>query len=95
MKTKNEYIDSMAAELKEWGAQIDLLTDKTEKSVGMVKLKYIQELNSVRGHQQAATLKMRELESSSDEAWDKVKETADIVWHELRTGLAAASAKFK
>lgn len=94
MKTKNEYIESMAAELKEWSAQIDLLTAKTEQSVGMVKLKYTQELNSVRAHQQAATIKLHELETSSDEAWEQVKITADTVWHDLRTGLSSASAKF-
>lgn len=95
MKTKNEYIESLAAELKEWSAQLDLLTAKTEQSAGMVKLKYSQELNSVRAHQQAATVKMHELETASDEAWEQVKITADKIWSDLRTGLASASAKFK
>ncbi|MDD5273747.1 MAG: hypothetical protein PHU14_13640 [Methylovulum sp.] len=95
MKTKNESIGSMAAELKAWGTQIDLLTAKTEQSADMAKLKYTQELNSLRGHQQAATLKMRELEDASDEAWIKVKETADKVWDDLRLGLNSATAKFK
>ncbi|GAB6140511.1 hypothetical protein JCM14076_12400 [Methylosoma difficile] len=95
MKTKNEYIESLAAELKEWSAQIDLLTAKTEESVGMVKLKYTQELNSVRAHQQAATIKLHELENASDDAWDQVKITADKIWDDLRTGLTSASAKFK
>jgi hypothetical protein len=30
MRTKDEYIESLAAELKEWSAQIDLLADKAE-----------------------------------------------------------------
>jgi hypothetical protein len=94
MKTKNEYIDSLAAELKEWSAQIDLLNIKAEQSVGTAKLKFTQELNSIRGHQQAATIKMRELEAASDEAWEQVKVTADKVWNDLRMGLANASAKF-
>ncbi len=95
MKTKNAYIESLAAELKEWGAQIDAITAKTEQSVGMAKLKYGQELNNLRTHQQAASLKMRELEAASDDAWEKLKETADKVWDDLRTGLASANAKFK
>lgn len=35
MKTKDQYLDSLAAELKEWSAQIDLLTAKTEKAAAM------------------------------------------------------------
>ena len=30
MKTKDEYIENLASELKEWSAQIDLLAAKTE-----------------------------------------------------------------
>ncbi|ASF47111.1 sll1863 family stress response protein [Methylovulum psychrotolerans] len=95
MKTKNDYIDSMAAELKAWGMQIDVLTAQAERSVGTAKLKYTQELNSLRGHQQAATLKMRDLETASDDTWENIKETADKVWDDLRTGLSSATANFK
>jgi hypothetical protein len=31
LKTKDEYIENLASELKEWSAQIDLLAAKTEK----------------------------------------------------------------
>lgn len=95
MKTKNEYIESLAAELKEWSTQIDIMTAKAEQAAGMAKLKYEQELNEIRGHQQAASMKMRELEDAGDDAWDQLKETADKVWDELRSGLASAAAKFK
>jgi hypothetical protein len=95
MKTKDEYIESLAAELKVWSAQIDLITAKAEQTAGMAKLKYVQELNKIRSHQQAAAMKMRELEDASDDAWDKAKETADKVWDDMRTGLASAAAKFQ
>ena len=39
MKTKDEYIESLASELKEWSAQIDLLAAKTEHAAAIVKLK--------------------------------------------------------
>lgn len=40
-KTKDEYIESLAAELKEWSVRIDRLTDKMENAAGDVKLKYV------------------------------------------------------
>jgi|APDOM4702015118_1054815.scaffolds.fasta_scaffold09479_3 hypothetical protein len=56
MKTKNKdkYIANRASELKEWITQIDLLAAKTEKSVGVVKLKYLPELDGLRDKQHAA-----------------------------------------
>jgi hypothetical protein len=95
MKTKDEYIDSLAAELKEWGDQIDLLADKTQHSVGMVKLKYVQEVDALRARQHAAAEKMHELREAGDEAWGSVVETTDKVWSDFRAGLASAVSKFK
>ena len=84
IKTKDEYIESLASELKEWSAQIDLLAAKTENAEEDVKLKYAEELNVLRAKQQAAAEKMKELEEASDDAWETVKETADKVWNDLR-----------
>jgi hypothetical protein len=94
MKTKNEYTESRASELKEWSVQIDLLATKAEKSAGVVKLKYDPLLNELRAKQHAATDRMNKLEDASDDAWG-LKEVADKLWHELRTGLANAALTFK
>jgi len=95
MKTKNEYIESLAGELKEWSAQIDLLSAKAKETAGMARLKYVQEVNSLRSSQRAATQKMLDLENASDDAWEQVKVTSDKVWQDLRSGMASAAAKFQ
>lgn len=95
MKTKDEYINSLAAELKEWSAQIDLLTAKAEKATADVKLKYLEELDALRVKQHEAAAKVKELEESSGDAWVAVKQTADKVWDDLRAGIASATSKFK
>ncbi len=43
----------------------------------------------------AAAEKMKELHDTGGDAWGSVRETADRVWDELRTGLADAASKFK
>ena len=95
MKTKNEYIDSLAAELKEWGAQLDLLGVKAEHAKAFAKLRYAEELKVLHAQQDAAAAKMEELEAASGDAWATVKGTADMVWNDLRTGMASAAASFK
>jgi len=95
MKTKEEYIDSLSAELKEWSAEVDVLTAKAENAAADVKLKYQEEIEVLRVKQQAAAAKIKELEGASGDAWESVKETAEHVWADLRTGLASVVSKFK
>ncbi len=65
MKTKEEYIESLTTELKEWSTQIDHLTNKTEQKVADVKLKYNEEIAVLRAKQHEASEKIKELEASS------------------------------
>jgi hypothetical protein len=95
MKTKDEYIESLASELKEWSAQIDLLTAKAESAAANVKLKYDEEIVALRAKQHEAAEKIKELQGAGGDAWESVKETADRGWDELRTGLASVVSKFK
>lgn len=95
MKTRDAYIEKLAAELNEWSAQIDLLAAKAENAKADAKLKYAQEFEELRVKQREASEKMKELEEASDEAWENVKGTADKVWEDLKTGITTASAKFK
>lgn len=95
MKTKDKYIESLTAELKDWSAQIDVLTAKAEKATADAKLKYLEEVDALRAKKQAADEKITELEEASGEAWLGIKQTADKVWDDLRTGIASATSKFK
>ena len=95
MKTKDEYIDSLAAELKEWSAQIDQLNSKMENAVSHAKIKYNEELDALRANQHAAAEKLKELQESSGDSWESLKETADKIWEDLKTGVTDAASKFK
>ncbi|MBS3955869.1 MAG: coiled coil domain-containing protein [Methylomicrobium sp.] len=95
MKTKDEYIESMASELKEWSAQIDRLTVKAESAADDVKHQYVEELDVLHAKQKAAALKLKELEESSGDAWESLKQTADTVWDDLKTGISNTVDKFK
>jgi hypothetical protein len=95
MKTKNEYIESAASELKLWGAQIDLLNAKAESAAVDMKHKYHEELAILRTRQKAANEKIIELQEHSGESWESIKESADKLWGEFRTGLTNATSKFK
>ena len=95
MEVKEAYKQKMAAQLKEWNAQIDLLEARVENAGADVAVKRAETLQKLRAKQRSAAEKMQELEKSTGEAWGQVKETADKVWEELKAGVAEAHAKFK
>ncbi|HEX5336993.1 MAG TPA: hypothetical protein VFW53_00995 [Gallionella sp.] len=95
MELKDAYRQKMETQLKEWRAQIDLLEAKIENSGADMRVKRAQELHELRKKWNAASEKMHELEKSSGEAWEQVKETADKIWEDLKAGVASAHDKFK
>lgn len=95
MELQNAYRQKMAAQLKEWGAQINLLEAKVENAGADARIKGAEELDRLRAKQRAASAKMKELEKAGSEAWGQLKETADNLWAELRTGVADARTRFK
>jgi len=95
MKIHDAYKEKMAAQLKEWSAQINLLEAKVEKAGADMKVRRAKEIVNLRAKQNAAAEKMKELEKATGEAWDQTKETADKIWEDLKTGIAAAHSKFK
>lgn len=95
MEIQNAYKQKRAAQLKEWGAQINLLEAKAENLKADVKIKVVEQLHSLRDHQHAAAEELKNLDKASGAAWEQVKVTADRIWDDLKTGVADAHAKFK
>jgi recombinational DNA repair ATPase RecF len=95
MENQNAYQQKMAAQMKVWSAQIDLLDAKMENVGADIKLRRLEEIQALRAKQLAASEKMRELGRSTGEAWQQVKLTADKLWDDLKTGIGQAQAKFK
>jgi hypothetical protein len=94
MELHNAYKQKMAAQLKEWNAQISLLEAKVATAGADIQVKHAKGLHELRARQHAAAEKMKELGKASGEAWEQTKETADKIWAELKTGISNAQAKF-
>lgn len=94
MELQNAYKQKMAAQLKEWSAQINLLEAKVASAGADIQVKRAEELHELRAKQHAAAEKMKELGRASEETWEQAKETADKIWAELKAGISNAQAKF-
>ena len=95
MDMNETYKQNMAAHMQEWTAQINLLEAKVKSAAADMRAKRIEEIAALRARQAAAATKLKEMENSSGEAWDLLKDTADKIWADLKAGVAEAQAKFK
>ena len=95
MQVEQAYKEKLAAQLKEWSAQIELFEAKAENAGADIKVKRAEALQALREKHRAASDKMNELEQASGEAWEQVKATADKIWDDLKSGVAEAQSKFK
>lgn len=94
MDTLSAYKEKMAAQLKEWEAQIDVLEAKIETLGADMRLKHSAEIEKLRAKQQAIAEKMQELGNAGNQAWTETKLTADKLWADLKAGVAEIRDKF-
>lgn len=95
MELHNQYKEKMGAQLKEWGAQVNLLEAKMDNFTAEMKIMRSEEIQALRAKQHAVNEKMKELGKASGEAWEQVRTTADKMWEDLKTGLSDTQSKFK
>lgn len=96
MKTKKqEYIDKMANELKEWSAKIDELEAKVSTAKADAKIGYENRIRELKEKQETATQKLQEIRESSGEAWEAMKAGVETAWKDFTDALSVARDKFK
>lgn len=95
MNLKTAYIEKMEAQLREWGATIDVLKAKADKAEAGAKIEYMKQLDSLKAKRDAAQTKLGEISAAGEEAWEILKTGAEGAWSELKSAVDSASARFK
>jgi hypothetical protein len=95
VEVQDAYRQKMRAQIKEWGAQMNLLEARLENLSADLRIKGAEQIHELRARQRVAEGTMKELGKSTGEAWEQAKETADKMWDDFKAGLADAQSKFK
>jgi len=95
MKKREEYIETMTKQLKEWSARIDELEIKARTAKADMKVVYEQRVRELKDKREDVTRKLHELKGASNEAWDAVKTGVEKAWGEFKDALSDARDKFK
>ncbi len=92
---KKAYQEKIEAQLKEWGAKIEELKGKAEKSKADLKMKYEKQIEDLRTRQDVVQQKVRELRESGEEAWEEVKTGVEKAVKDLKEAFQRAKSKLK
>ena len=92
---RKAYEEKLDAQLEEWSAQIALLKARADKAKAEGKIEYNKSIEALQHRQDEASVKLRELKSAGDEAWEDIKTSAEKVWDEVKAAFQSAASRFK
>ena len=95
MKNREEYQGNMEAQLSEWGAEIDKLKARADKASADTRQGYYDQIEALHAKQASMQAKLQELKTSSDDAWEDLKEGLEHSWNQVKDSFNKAAARFK
>lgn len=95
MKSREEYIDDMSKQLKEWSAKIDELETRLGTVSSEMKSTYEQRILDMKDRRDSMSRKLQELKGVSGDAWKTLSTGMDIAWDDFKDAFKSAVDKFK
>ena len=95
MKNREEYIEKMTAQLKEWSRKIDLLEFKARAAKADAKITYEQRIRDMKSKREAVMTRLQELKGAGNEAWESMTTGVEAAWDEFKRAFTEAKDKFK
>jgi len=80
LENRREYIDRMAARLKELESEISELGKIADKVVAEVKAEYHQQIQDLFLKKEELQTKVSKIQEASGSAWEDMKAGAEISW---------------
>jgi len=87
MSIEKAYADKLEAQLKEWGAQLELLKAKAAKAGADAKVAYERQLSDWQYKHNAAADKLKELRSAGNERMQGLKIGVEKAWTDLKSAV--------
>jgi hypothetical protein len=94
-RRKAGYEQKVEAQLKEWGAKIDVLKSRADASREEVRTKYLAQVEELWRKQETAKERLQDLRQSGSQAWGDLKTGLDQVLQEMKKSMIQALSRFK
>ncbi|MGB5811399.1 MAG: hypothetical protein WBG86_12755 [Polyangiales bacterium] len=95
MNDKELYQQKVQAQLDEWKAELDKLRAKASGASADAQLDINRQIKVLERNIEGGRVKLSEIASASEEAWESVKEGVESAWDSLKSAATDAARKFK
>lgn len=90
--SREEYINAITTQLKEWNSKIELLNKKAEGAGEEKKLKWKKNLEDFNKKKEIVKQRMNKLNAASEASWAEVKAGFETAWGDLKTAFTRAKS---
>jgi septal ring factor EnvC (AmiA/AmiB activator) len=94
MTDRNQFINSVKAQLDEWNADIGTLEAKIEHASDDTKQQLKNHLAKAHEARDAVTKKLAQLESSGEQSWDSAKGEVEHAWNAFKSTVNHFKSQF-
>lgn len=95
MSTREEYIDKLAKQLKEWDVQLDKIQQRMQKESDETKKRLGKQVNEIKNKISQIRNKMNEVRSAGEGTFSKLKKDIEVIWKDVRKGFSEFKTKVK
>jgi hypothetical protein len=95
METREAYRDKYEAQLKIWGAKVDVIKAQAEMVKAQAKIDLAPQVNVVHEKYEAAKAKLEHIAQATDDKWTDIMHDADKVWQDFEASVQGAFATIK
>ena len=95
MSNKNLYEQKMKAQLQLWEAEADKLMARASIASADVQLEMKKMAGGLNKKVKEGKRKLFDIGESGEDAWEKLKDSAEATWKSIHTAFGEAAAKFK
>ncbi|MGK7368818.1 MAG: hypothetical protein ACNS64_01285 [Candidatus Halalkalibacterium sp. M3_1C_030] len=88
MASREEYIEKLESQLKEWNSQLDDLQKKAEKQSQEAKVRLNNRIDELKSKRATLKVKLDKIKDSGDEAFEKIKGDAEDLWADVKEGFS-------
>ena len=92
---RKAYEEKLDAQLEEWKAQIALFMARADKAKAEAKIEYYQTIKALQHREDEARVKLHELSTAGDGAWEDLKTGTEKAWAEFKAAFDSAALNFK
>lgn len=95
MKNREEYIDKMTSQLKDWSRKIDELEFKARAAKADARISYENKIQDMKVKREAVIKRLQELKGAGNDAWESMTAGVEAAWGEFKHAFTEAKDKFK